>query len=474
MDENVKRVLQMLQDGQISAPEAETLIAALRGETVAPSKAETGTKSGDEKKGDHAPFGAPIFDKIKPPKIDLDNLGERISKAVSKIEPEKLVKKVQTQLRNATKAGAHWTTTVNQRVRTWTDGEDARPENSAGLPEHTDTQSHEAHLEPAAFVNVENPLGNVKIFASGDGPASVQIRKTVWNARGEDLKGVLDKIEVAISGTDARLEVKVSAPDFFRDGVADLELRLPPNVSARVHTRYGDIEIAGIEGRAEGVTTSGRLLLHDLNGDARGETASGDIALMTIQGSATVATQTGNIQADDIRRGLSANAASGDVNVSGVEGGRVECISVSGDVKVERVGTQAPLDIRVESVSGDAHLADANGNIAVKAVSGDATVTQATATRLHTQTVSGDVSVAVRQAFSGTMQINTVSGDVKVHLPEGSNVRVSLGTTSGDLRCEHDAHNVTANETFWTGQIGTGAGTLNVQTISGDTSIQRA
>ena len=76
--------------------------------------------------------------------------------------------------------------------------------------------------------------------------------------------------------------------------------------------------------------------------------------------------------------------------------------------------------------------------------------------------------------FNGTLQLNTVSGDVSLSLPEGSNARVSLGSTSGDLKCDHDATDVTAGETLWTGQIGTGAGTINVQTLSGDAHISRS
>ena len=95
-------------------------------------------------------------------------------------------------------------------------------------------------------------------------------------------------------------------------------------------------------------------------------------------------------------------------------------------------------------------------------------------TRLQAQTVSGDVTVHLIEAFSGTLQVNTVSGDVEIALVEGSNVRTSLSTTSGELRCDFDAHEVVATDRLWTGQIGTGAGTLNVQTISGDAHIQRA
>ena len=96
------------------------------------------------------------------------------------------------------------------------------------------------------------------------------------------------------------------------------------------------------------------------------------------------------------------------------------------------------------------------------------------ATRLQAQTVSGDVTLKLKDAFSGTMQVNTVSGDVAITLAEGSNVRLSLSTTSGDLKCEWEAQDVHASETLWTGQIGSGAGTLNVQTISGDAKILKA
>ena len=44
-----------------------------------------------------------------------------------------------------------------------------------------------------------------------------------------------------------------------------------------------------------------------------------------------------SISAESIQRGLSANTASGEVTAIGIEGGRVECKSVSGDVRAERI-----------------------------------------------------------------------------------------------------------------------------------------
>jgi hypothetical protein len=474
MDENVMQVLKMLQEGKISAQEAETLIAALRGETAAAEPADS-PESAKTEKEDKSFLGGFDFDKIKAPKVDFESLGDRISKAVGKIQPEKIVKRVQAQVRTATRSGAHWGTTVSTRMRTWTDGEDKRPTNSHQLPEHSETYEHEFHLEPDANVLIEYPLGDVKVTGCPDGTASVVVRKLAWCARSEETKNMAAKMEVNLHGTDTRLDIKVSAPDSFRDGIVDIELRVPHNVgNVRVNAHFGSVEIMEIGGQAEGVTTTGILDLHDLTGNARGETATGDIKLRNIAGAADVATQSGDIKAENIGRGLSANAASGDVHASDVEGGRVEVKSVSGDASLERAGLKSPVDIAVESISGDATLKEAHGGISLKAVSGDVHAESIVATRLQAQTVSGDVTLRLQEPFSSTMQVNTVSGDVTIGLPAGSNVRVSLATSSGELRCDHEAHDVTALETLWTGQIGTGAGTLNVQTISGDTKIQQA
>jgi DUF4097 and DUF4098 domain-containing protein YvlB len=473
MDDNVLRVLQMLQEGKITAKEAESLIAALRGETTSPvSPPEPPTPPTPPE----APRSCPGFDfvsGIKPPKIDMSDLGDRISRAVGKVQPEKIVRKIQAELRTASQAGAQWGASFSAKVRTWTEGSDARPSNVGGLPEHSETHTQEVHLDSGAGVFVENPLGNVILTGIEGDTASISIVKTVWGAQQEGLKALADLMEVALQGTDGKLEIKVSVPDAFNDGTVDIELRVPRSVLVRASTTFGDVQASALDGRVEAVTRTGALRLNDLGGDVRGETVSGELRLERILGAVTVATQSGSISANSIQRGLSANTASGQVTAVGIEGGRVECKSVSGDVKAERIGMEAPLDITVESVSGDVSLIQASGNIALKAVSGDVTTSGIKTTRLQAQTVSGDVGLHLIEAFSGTMQVNTVSGDVEIALVEGSNLRASLSTTSGELRCDHDAHEVVATERLWTGQIGTGAGTLNVQTISGDAHIHR-
>jgi len=486
MDDNVLSVLQMLQDGKISPQEAEQLIAALRGEAPpAPEEAKP-SEGATEEKEDHSLFDALPFGKlndkinetmkdVKPPRINFEGWGERISQAVAKVQPEKIVKRVQTEIRRASRASASFTSNVSSRVRSWTDGDDSRPTNSMNLPNSSESIDQEFHLEPGASILVENPLGAVSVVGTTEGTASVKITKMAWAATEEEVKEVAASIEVNVHGTDSRLEIKVTAPDTFRDGTVDLELKVPRNAAnVRVSTHYGALELSELDGLAEGVTTSGALQLHDLAGDVRGETAGGALTVARVAGLVTVASQSGDITVEDVKKGLVATTASGDVKATGVEGGSVECRSVSGDATLVKAGLAAPVDITVESVSGNATLQEGKGNISIKAVSGNVKADSLVASRLQAQTVSGDVSLRVIEAFAGTLQVNTVSGDVKVALTAGSSARMSLGTTSGEMKCELEASDTHVSETLWTGQLGEGTGTVTIQTISGDVHILKA
>jgi len=163
MDDNIMSVLKLLQEGTISAQEAEMLIAALknggsRPSTPPPPPPPDPPKSSDEEK---AKFGG--FGKIKPPKLNLDDLGTRISAAVSKIQPEKIVKQVQSQLRDAARSGSTWSSSFQSRVWHWAEGEDRRPSRPENWHELAEDQELTFHLEATASVTIENPLGDIKV-----------------------------------------------------------------------------------------------------------------------------------------------------------------------------------------------------------------------------------------------------------------------------------------------------------------------
>lgn len=127
-------------------------------------------------------------------------------------------------------------------------------------------------------------------------------------------------------------------------------------------------------------------------------------------------------------------------------------IVVGADPRDLRLVIEVPSGARVDvqSASGDLDATGLRTSQHYRTASGEVDVRE-TAGELVTETVSGDVTVAVEGSIRLTLR--SVSGDVSV---EGGTVeRVGLTTTSGDLRV--------------TSQLG--AGPHMIQTLSGDARI---
>jgi len=468
MEEHVSRVLKMLEEGKISASDAEKLIAALRADGRA-----GGTRAGENKaeappppdEGGSAKSFEFRWSQRRAFPFDLSGLGRQISEAVRKIDPERIFREA--------RKGRRW----QARFKGWFGDEEERPENTLGEPTARATEDLVFDLAADSTIQVENNWGSIVVLGGNTG-VSIEIEKEAWAPTEEEASARLRemKVDAAVhtpSSGPARLEVRVTAPEDWRDGITNLRLRVPEAALVRLATVFGDIRVENTTGKAEIHAVSGAVTLENLRGEARAESISGDMRAVHVGGALHLTTKSGDLSAEDLSRGGTVVGVSGDVRVRNVEGGRLEAKSVSGDVTVENVGRQVPIDIAVESVSGDVKLTQARGNIALKAVSGDVIAEHLEAITLQSQTVSGDVRIALDADFVGTLTTNTVSGDVRINLPQTSNFRFTLTTQSGDLHCDHTAHDISHTETLWTGTVGTGAGTVTVQTLSGDVHLGR-
>src|SRR2546421_64882 len=141
MDEHIARVLKMLEEGKISAEQAEKLISAISKETAQgsagsttstasrsqDSRSESTTTSTQQDSGRAKSFDLQWSQKKGFP-FDLSGLGKQISDAVKKIDPEKFVREARTGFakgsRNFKFRGFSW----------FGESEEGRPENSMGLP----------------------------------------------------------------------------------------------------------------------------------------------------------------------------------------------------------------------------------------------------------------------------------------------------------------------------------------------------
>jgi DUF4097 and DUF4098 domain-containing protein YvlB len=117
---------------------------------------------------------------------------------------------------------------------------------------------------------------------------------------------------------------------------------------------------------------------------------------------------------------------SGDADVTGLEGERFAIETDSGDVHVRDI--RGALALAADS--GDVQAEATTGSLTLDSDSGDVGATQAVAAAVNATTDSGDVVLDLETAPE-LVQAETDSGDVEVELPEGR-YRIDAETDSGD------------------------------------------
>jgi hypothetical protein len=167
----------------------------------------------------------------------------------------------------------------------------------------------------------------------------------------------------------------------------------------------------------------------------------------------------------DVPAGTSTSiqTASGDVQASGLRGEQ-RFRSASGDVALDSVSG----DVIAETVSGDVRVRiEGTVVLALKTVSGDASVDGGRVERINLGTTSGDVRVT-SELGAGPHAIETLSGDAT--LVAGRGVRVTARTVAGDLRSDlpHTSEGGPGRRTL---VVGDGATEVQFRSVSGDLRI---
>ncbi len=144
--------------------------------------------------------------------------------------------------------------------------------------------------------------------------------------------------------------------------------------------------------------------------------------------------------------------------------------SVSGRIDL---GAFTADEFRGHTVSGDiqgnasaksANLSTTSGDVTFGGFTGDLTA----------HSVSGEVEIAWT-SFSGRVDVGTTSGDVVLGIPAGSGFRLDAGSTSGKITTEHpvtvQGSTSGPGRRSLAGDVGSGAGSVKVRTVSGSISI---
>lgn len=244
-------------------------------------------------------------------------------------------------------------------------------------------------------------------------------------------RGGEDRVETVVVTAEERRGghvITVEEKDRIRWGPiritwgGDVEVRIvcPPIADLDLSGGSTDLRVEGSLKDVSARTASGDLRLDVVTGELQLKTASGDVSVSAIEDEGEVVTVSGDVDVGRAERSLSVRSVSGDIEVGAVRSA-LAVASTSGDVELQDV---AAGDVRIETISGDARVAVAQGTrvwVDATSVSGDlsselglsdetpdpivpdsggmAESTVGEVVPLHVKTVSGDVAI-VRAAKS--------------------------------------------------------------------------
>lgn len=168
---------------------------------------------------------------------------------------------------------------------------------------------------------------------------------------------------------------------------------------------------------------------------------------------------------------MSINSVSGNSTVLASSPGKLSVESVSGNVSLKLTSPQ----VTVNTVSGDVKmLGHLNGRLEVETVSGNVDLDTPVLNQLHFNSVSGDGRFNTSLAADGRIEMDSVSGSLRLTLPKTSSAQFQVESFSGDIS---SAIGKVVKEEYGPGQslnarIGDGKGRVNLNTMSGDVTVE--
>ncbi len=260
---------------------------------------------------------------------------------------------------------------------------------------------------PAPRVFIENLRGNVRVAGGEGSEVKVEGRATVRAFAKDDADKVNAKCPLEVVREGDQIIVRTNQERAGGDWSvsADLEISVPKGASVTARGRYGDFDIANLDGNVEIASDNAGVRITGVGGDARIQLERSDIIrIVSLKGKVEIKGRGEDIELEDI---------SGRVTVKGAYSGGLSMRRLAGPLVFESRRSE----LRVAGIPGVLHLD--LGDLTAENVQGP----------LYFKSSSRDVELT---AFTGPVEIQLERGDVQLR-PAGKDPQIQATVRSGDI-----------------------------------------
>ncbi|MEW6685577.1 MAG: DUF4097 family beta strand repeat-containing protein [Candidatus Edwardsbacteria bacterium] len=437
MQEETLRILKMLEEGKITASEAERLLQALTGKTS--KQLLTPEKPFRPKDFHHWPWKYGTHP------------GRVVAEVMKSVNPGKIVAEVMEGIRESgLTSDFRWNKCSHQE------------EEKITIPR-----------EEIKEITLNNLRGDIEIRGTEGEEIVIVAEKTAWGEDEEEATSRTKGISIETEKEGENLRIKVEAGPWIkkRHAEIDFQLSIPRDLNLIISATNGDIKAYNLCNKSNLSAVSGDILLENSSGDFELSSVNGEIEVQNVSGQELKAsTVNGDLEIKDTKSKILLKTMSGNAEIKQTEG-RIEINSMSGDIEIR----DSQGDLSLITQSGDITLEDIDGALQVDSVSGDLEMKNLQTGLLKASTTSGDISASLTLKEKGECQIRTTSGDIELEIPEETKATIEAKTQSGTLdlaELENLQKQTELGKTRISGIINAPEGKILLASISGDISVE--
>ncbi len=369
MKEERMKILEMLQDGKITAEDAMKLLEAL-GDTAE----EDAQHQRWRRRQRNRRVGTDIQDEVQ----------ERIREARETLRAS--MPRVKFAVREATRAIPDVGKIIQDAVQTasdvfsdWTEKSDRQHLEKAvrQLVETTPIQASDR-------LSISTPKGHIASEIWDRDEVQVNATLAVWGTDDAAVNAFAEQIDIQIRRESGVVKIRPRVPtrekdDPVRSVRIDFKLRHPQQVDLDVRARHGNITLPEIKGAATLDNHHGKTIFEGASGNVRIRQHHGDIAVQRVDSDLSIDTHHSNINIDAVSGSATVHAHHGDFVCQNI-GRNAEIRTHHGGLNIDHIGGNTAIDARhgpvaIREIGGHLAVKSGHGAIEVDRTGGNAQVT---------------------------------------------------------------------------------------------------